>query len=287
MGIPLADDKIEGPALRIIYLGILVNSEHMSMEVTPQRQADTLQELQAWANMRTCTKRQLKSLIGKLGFISKVVRPGRMFSRRLILLSTTVQKMHHHISLNKPAKADIQWWLDFLPTWNTTTIIPQSLAILSSDIKLFTDASDIGYGALYGSAWIQGAWDADDLKHLSIDFRELFAILAAAHTWGHLWAGKRIIFTTDNKPITQVWSSLKSPSPQIMSLIRPLFLFAAHNSFSISFKHIYGLYNPIADALSRFQMLTFKALVPEADPDPTPVPAAATALIKIYKTYDN
>ena len=55
MGIPLADDKIEGLALQIIYLGILVNSGQTSMEVTPQRQVDTLQELQAWANMRTCT----------------------------------------------------------------------------------------------------------------------------------------------------------------------------------------------------------------------------------------
>ena len=71
--------------------------------------------LQKWNNRRTCTKRQLKSLIGKLGHICKVVRPGRMFSRRLIDLSTSVKRMHHHITMNALARADIQWWMEFLP----------------------------------------------------------------------------------------------------------------------------------------------------------------------------
>ena len=282
LGIPLADDKIEGPALSLIYLGILINSENMTMEVTPERLSNTVSELRAWVNMRTCTKRQLKSLIGKLSFISKVVRPGRMFSRRLIDLSTTVEKMHHHISLNKNAKADLQWWLDFLPTWSTKSVIPQSLSIFASDIKLFTDSSDKGYGAIYGSAWIQGPWSAKEVLDLSIDFRELFAIVAASFTWGHCWSGKRIVFTTDNKPITQVWASGASPSPQIMSLIRPLFLFAARNSFSISFKHIFGVKNPIADAILRFQMSTFRQLMPDADPLPTSVPGILTSM----KAYD-
>ena len=152
-------------------------------------------------------------------------------------------------------------------------MIPPTRAIRSTDLQLYTDASDIGYGATYGNSWIQGAWNNLE-SHLSIDYRELFAITTATFTWGHNWKGKRIVFVTDNKPITQVWDKGTSPSIPIMTLIRPLYLFAACNGFSISFKHIYGIYNVAADALSRFQMNRFRSAMPEADHNPTPVPSS-------------
>ena len=157
-------------------------------------------------------------------------------------------------------------------------MIPQTLAIRSTDLKLFSDACDIGYGATYGNHWIQGAWTPQQLQ-CSIDYRELYAIVAAAFTWGHCWAGQRIIFVTDNKPITKIWDKGTSPTPQIMSLIRPLYSFAAHIGFSMSFKHIFGIFNIAADALSRFQMERFRAASPTADKNPTPLPSNINRLI--------
>ena len=84
-----------------------------------------------------------------------------------------------------------------------------------------------------------------------------------------------MVFVTDNKPITQIWESGASPSPNIMSLIRSLALFAAKSHFSISFKHILGHFNAAADALSRFQMSRFRQLEPDADLEPTPIPVEA------------
>ena len=275
--IPLAEDKIEGPVLSLIYLGIGINSTNMTIEVPHEKMDNAMALLLGWNNRRTCTKRQLKSLIGKLQHIGKVVRPGRMFLRRLIDLSTTVQHMHHHITLNSQARADILWWLDFLPQWAAVSMIPQSLTIRSTDIKLFSDACKIGYGATYGNEWIQGTWTPNQLA-LSIDYRELFAIVAAAFTWGHLWRGQRIVFVTDNKPITKIWDKGTSPTKAIMSLIRPLYLFAARVGFTISFKHIFGSHNVAADALSRFQMERFRAAMPHANTLPTPTPAIVDLL---------
>ena len=107
---------------------------------------------------------------------------------------------------------------------------------------------------------------------MDIDFKELFAIVAAALTWGHQWNGKRIVFVTDNKPITQIWAKGTTPSPVLMTLIRKLFIFAASNNFLISFKHVLGTYNPIADALSRFQVMRFRHLMPDAEEQPTAIP---------------
>ena len=288
MGIPLAEDKIEGPSLILIYLGIIINSLDMTIEVPDEKLTEAMANLTKWKNQRTCTKRQLKSLIGKLGSICKVVRPGRMFSRRLIDLSTTVERMHHHITLNQEARADIQWWMDFLPQWTAISMILPPLSIRSTDLQLYTDASDLGFGATLGNQWIQGSWYElgfrkrffkkdfqwawnENLK-LSIDYRELFSIVAATLTWGHKWRGQRIVFVTDNKPITQVWDSGTSPSIPLMSLVRPLYLFAAKSGFSISFKHIFGIYNVAADAISRFQMRRFRDAMPTADVSPIQLP---------------
>ena len=142
---------------------------------------------------------------------------------------------------------------------------------------LHTDASNIGYGAVFNSEWIQGSWSPSELK-LSISYRELFAIVAAALTWGSTWSGKRIVFVTDNKPITQIWNTGTSPCPDIMSLVRPLYLHAAKHGYTVSFKHIYGTSNPIADALSRFQMNKFFMLMPHANPAPKETPTTVQSL---------
>ena len=278
--IPLALDKIEGPCHNLVYLGIIINSMNMTIEVPQEKLAETNALLKTWHDRRTCTKRQLKSLIGKLGHICKVVRPGRMFSRRLIDLSTTVKRMHHHITMNKEARADIKWWRNFLPHWTAISMIPPLRTIRSTDMRLFSDACDLGYGAIFGRQWIQDRWNSQQQGH-SVDYKELFAIVAATFTWGHQWAGQRIVFTTDNKPITTIWDKGTSPSPAIMSLIRPLYRFAAQVGFSVSFKHIFGKRNQAADALSRFQMKRFRNVMPDAEDHPTQLPNQ----IKRLETY--
>ena len=157
-------------------------------------------------------------------------------------------------------------------------MIPPTRSIRSTDMKLFTDSSDKGFGATYGHSWFLGPWSQQQLDQC-INYRELYAILAATLTWGHKWAGKRIVFITDNKPITQVWDKGTSPSQSIMSLIRPLYMFAALNGFSISFKHIFGFLNVAAHALSRFQMDEFRNAMPYAERLPTKLPRTISSLI--------
>ena len=145
----IPEGKIIGPSHIITYLGIEINSNLLTMSV-PKDKYDELMVVTSWLEKKTCTKRQLLSLIGKLSFICKVVRPGIIFLRRLIDLSMSVQRLSHHININKQVREDIKWWWDFLPTWNQKSLIPESFQITSADIQLFTDASSAGFGAIYG-----------------------------------------------------------------------------------------------------------------------------------------
>jgi hypothetical protein len=61
-------------------------------------------------------------------------------------------------------------------------------------------------------------------------------------------------------------------SPRLAALIRFIMREAARGEFQLRVRHIAGLENTAADALSRNAMSQFHLLVPDADKDPTVVP---------------
>ena len=220
---------------------------------------------------------ELLSLIGSLSFAFKVVKPGHIFLRRLIDLSTTVSKLDHHISLNAESRADIDWWYQFLPDWNGVCII-QSDIVSSLSIDLFTDASGIGGGVVYGNDWFALPWP-DSHTSFHINILELLTIVAAVFTWGHEWRNQQILFFTDNAPITFVWLKGTSPDSDIMKLVRALFLFCARMNINVLMQHIPGYINCRADALSRLQIARFRALHPGSSPLPSVVPAEVLTIL--------
>ena len=219
--------------------------------------------MKQWSSRKKCTKRELLSLIGSLYFARKVVKPGRIFLRRLIDLSTTVHNINHHIFLNSEACADINWWSLFLPHWNGIALI-QSDPVTSYSLKLFTDASSLGFGAVYDRQWFYAKWPAS-FSHYHINFLELFAIVASVFTWGQSWQNKQIIFYTDSKSITNIWRSGTCINKDIMRLVRALFLFNAKFNINVLMHHIPGQTNVLADALSRLQVDKFRLHHPTAD----------------------
>ena len=86
--------KIIGPT-NIIYLGFEINSNNMSIRLPQDKLVDTRRLVGAAQQKKKITKRVLLSLKGSLAFAAKVVKPGRMFLRRLIDLSTTVSSLNY------------------------------------------------------------------------------------------------------------------------------------------------------------------------------------------------
>ena len=280
LGIPVAMGKLEGPATTITYLGIEIDSQRKELRLPLAKQEELLQELETWLGRQKTTKRRLLSLIGKLSFAAKVVPAGRLFLRRLIDLSTTVSRLHHYITLNTQARADIQWWCQFLPSWNGRAMFLDTAWVSATDIQLYTDASGSkGFGAYFAGDWLRGDWQPTQcLPHRSIQWQELFAIFAAATTWAPRLCGKRLRFFCDNEAIVNAWQRKSAKHPQLADLLRRLFLCAAKHNFTLALTHIPGRENGIADALSRNQMTRFFSLAPQANRHPTPVPDELTQL---------
>ena len=280
LGIPLADDKTVGPSQSVTYLGIEIDAASQTIRLPTEKFDDLMTKLHTWRQKKKCTKRELLSLIGSLSFACKVVKPGRMFLRRLIDLSTSVDRLDFHISLNAESRADIDWWLEFLPSWNGICFI-QSTPVTSISISLFSDASGLGCGAFYGTEWFSVPWPEDlkSQKWFHIGVQELFAIVAAVFTWGHQWEDQQILFYTDNSSITHVWRTGTSTDSAIMKLVRALFLFCARLNINILMQHIPGSSNAASDALSRLQVQRFHRLRPGSSRYPSIVPPTVWTIL--------
>lgn len=141
---------------------------------------------------------------------------------------------------------------------------------------MFTDASLIGFGAFFQNQWFCSEWPdclpsvQDD--DLSMAFRELYPIVAAAVVWGKCWTTKRIMFVCDNEATVFIIRKRRSKCLPIMKLMRTLTWTAAVNNFHFSSRHLAGRLNSIADNLSRLLLQKFRVCAPQADQYPQPCP---------------
>ena len=213
LGVPLAPEKVCGPSTCITFLGIEIDSIAHVIRLPADKFSALLALLTSWQDKHSCTKRELLTLIGHLSFAAKVVKPGRLFLRRLIDASTSVRQLHHHIHLSHDTKEDITWWLTFLPTWNGIAYI-QPHPVSSVDLHLFTDASALGIGGVFGNHWFSIPREAfhhfpgfpAEHEIFDINFWELLALFVAFLTWEHLFRDRQVIIHMDNQTLVYVWA---------------------------------------------------------------------------------
>ena len=268
-GVPLAEEKLEGPSTSMCFLGVTLDSVLLEARLPNDKLLTLKSSLTSWSSKQTVTKRELLSLIGHLSFAAKVVPPGRTFLRRMIDLSTSQSRLDSTIELDEAFSKDLNWWRTFLETWNGRNFLLSPKWTSNISLQLSTDSSgSIGYGAYFQSSWFQGRWNADQ-QDKSIQWKELYPIVIAAATWGNHWSTKRVLFLCDNQAVVSILQSGTSHSPEIMELVRSLHLCAAKHNFYHSAKHVPGIDNSVADSLSRFNMQAFRQLVPQADLHPT------------------
>ena len=268
LNIPIAEDKIGGPATTLEFLGMELDSVQLQMRLPDDKLTDLKTLVSNLLDQGCCTKRELASALGKLSFASQAIVPGRTFLRRLYDLTKATQHMRPHqpLKLSREAVGDLAWWKACIENWNGKSFFLYEEWTPDFDLELQTDASGAcGWGAYYGGRWLQGTWSTEDLQK-SIEYKELYAIVAACATWGAEWTRKRILFHCDNLSIVDCLKSGSSRSPPVMSLLRALFLVCAQHSFTMSAKHIPGVANNIADAISRGLLQRFRQLAPTARP---------------------
>ena len=277
IGIPLAPDKVEGPTTCLTFLGIELDSVQMIARLPADKLAELVLLIHQWGHKKYCKRKELESLIGKLNHACYVVPTGRTFLRRLINLLRDSKRYWKSIRIPKECQLDLQWWIDFLPTWNGIYFFDLPEWAPLPDFELSSDASgNQGFGVYNNGAWFYQAW-LPVQQPLGMAYKELFPIVLACHVWGPSWSNMRIKFWCDNQSVVHIIQSGTSKDEQIMHLVRALFLVTARFNFRICAAHVPGKTNRLADALSRFNLQEFHRLAPEAQPTPVQIPKSLLA----------
>ncbi|VDI60412.1 Hypothetical predicted protein [Mytilus galloprovincialis] len=201
--IPIAKHKTLGPVTCIEYLGIILDTIRMEARLPEDKLCRIKEYLLFFLNRKTCTKREMLSLLGHLNFAMRVIIPGRSFISYLLNIAHSVKELHHHVTLNSSCRNDLSLWHKFLDQWNGISFFIDDDIVNASDFDLYTDsASTVGFGGYFKNRWFQALWPVemklDTELSLSMAYMELYLIVIAAIIWGDEWSGKRILFYCDN-----------------------------------------------------------------------------------------
>ena len=174
-------------------------------------------------------------------------------------------KPHHHIKITKEMRLDLEMWLTFLehPSVYARPFMDFAKMWNAQEIMFYTDASMVfGLGGICDSNWMSAPWGKSFLseKKPSIEYLELFAVLAVVLSWINLYKNKRIVLFCDNQGVVEMINTTSSMCKNCMVLTRLLVLESLIQNVRIFAKHVQGVDNDLSDSLSRGNSVKFATL---------------------------
>lgn len=159
----------------------------------------------------------------------------------------------------------------FIEHFNGRALFHSGIAHTSEFLHLYTDASNAGFGGIFGRKWFYGHF-ADKWLAFHISVREFLPIVMAIEIWGPLVANTSITFHSDNTAVVHIINKNTSKDLDLMKLMRCLMVASLKYNVHFHAEHIPGLLNIPAD-LSRLQIHQFREHCPNMEEKPTAVPA--------------
>ena len=161
------------PSQRVEYLGVLFDSVTFRNSPAQKR---VLKLLSIGEEFLSCERQPASAWLELLGVLASLIQliPGERLRMRSLQFclnrSWDFSDQSLLIRWDAASQADLQWWLD-LPLLESGI----SLSQISPQLELWSDASDVGWGAHLGGELTSGLWSLSE-QLLSINARELLAV---------------------------------------------------------------------------------------------------------------
>lgn len=288
LGVPIANEKTEGPKTKISFLGLEIDTVSMLVRIPQSKVLEIVDKIKSLLSKKKATLKEIQSLNGSLNFACRAIRPGRPFLRRLINLTAGLTKPNHHVRLNAEISQDLTMWLDFFSHFNGISVFNDRFWVSNSHLELFTDSSGKighGFGIYFAGKWAYERWPALWINAgllSDITLLEFFPILVSVLTWGNLLSNKKVLFRSDNEAVVHIINKQTSKSNSVMVLLRKFTLVCLQFNIMVKAEHVSGVKNSITDSLSRQQLVRFRRLTGnQADPKPTPLSPDIWTLLEL------
>ena len=232
------------------FLGVEFDSITMSMRVDEGKRQEITTLVKKWAKKTVATKQELQSILGKLMWVSKVVRFSRCFVARIIATLKGLKFQKQKVTLSEGIKKDFLWWSEFLPVFNgVELLIPNTVF-----------CSVLGDATLHGG----GSWNEREKEYFSREFpphlrdpkiyihlKEFFIAIIATKLWGHLWEGKRVAMYCDNEAVVKTMVYQKPQDTELQKCLREMLFYVCKFRFQPVFLRVSTVDNDIADFIRR------------------------------------
>ena len=147
-------------------------------------------------NTASPTIREVARVLGKIVSSFPGVMYGALNYRHIehdktCTLRTNRWNFDRHMYLGAKAKSELEWWIAHVMTANNVMTRDQP------SCELTTDASNEGWGAVYGKQTTGGLWASDEKRH-HINYLELLAVFLGLKAFCSSHRDRHISLKIDN-----------------------------------------------------------------------------------------
>ena len=275
-GLQINEKKTEGPAQRIVFLGLGLDSVQQSIFVPPEKRSDLFSIIGTLRGCETVTRKQLQSIAGKFNFVASALPGARPFFRKLIDAVRGLPSPQARTAMTSAMREDLEAWRHWLTSWDG-----RARWRAGDRIVITHDASLTGFGfylselpacfpahrlpvLLRQGNGYAGMFDGEHAAPAlrSIDYGELFAMATSVAMFAPYLRDCAVLLKTDNKTDVSILNRQRTSCPDLLRLLRGICATCAHYNIDIEAEHIPGVDNVLADFLSRSLKHNFRTRVP-------------------------
>ena len=233
------------PTQSLVYLGMEIRSLHFIAQPTPVRVSNLLRLIEEFLSTPSPQASLWRRLLGHLSSLTLLVSGGML---RMRLLQLCLKDQWDFL--------DDQFQVSSLSRGSSLVgssgpaARGVSLSLPAPDVSFFSDASDVGWGALVDEHHASGLWSPHQ-KTLSINLRELLAVQFGLQALEHLLLGLSVALFCDNTTtVAYLRRSGGTFSSTLNATAREILLWAENHRVRLLPQFIMGSSNVTADALS-------------------------------------
>ncbi|CAG9131889.1 unnamed protein product [Plutella xylostella] len=247
------------PVKRLEYLGIVWDTGRNIKCLAEKKVVSLQSEIKAIVRKNCWSWHEAKVILGKLNFAAFVVPLGRLHCRKLQRIAVTLpeQDKYSKFKLQPHAVADLTWWVENAH---------KSTAIHHPTPTLFitTDAADSGWGATVNGKKFWGPW-LPNQNHWHSNYKELWTVYEVLKCLGPQLKEKSLMLQSDNRTaVAYLTKEGGTKSLKLLEITTLILTLCQRRKCHITARYLPGIYNGIADGLSRLKSLPEWTLSQEA-----------------------